>query len=66
MKRGKDELKHGHELPDGLPDIQTHAGETTTLSALVKAAIKGTVNDVAAGSEVKGETRDSGKGDDPL
>ncbi|KAA8893723.1 thioredoxin-like protein [Sphaerosporella brunnea] len=36
-------LKEGDELPEDLPEIQTHAGETTTLSALVKAAEKGIV-----------------------
>jgi hypothetical protein len=36
-------LKEGDELPDDLPEIQTHAGETTTLSALVKAAENGIV-----------------------
>jgi uncharacterized protein YbaA (DUF1428 family) len=37
------ELNEGDELPDDLPEIQTHAGETTTLSALVKAAENGIV-----------------------
>jgi hypothetical protein len=36
-------LKDGDALPDDLPEVQTHAGETTTLSALIKDSEKGIV-----------------------
>ncbi|KAI5857122.1 thioredoxin-like protein, partial [Tricharina praecox] len=37
------ELNEGDSIPDDLPEIQTHTGETTTISALVAASEKGIV-----------------------
>lgn len=37
------ELKEGDSIPDELPEIQTHTGETTTLGALIAASEKGIV-----------------------